>query len=91
MLDNIIKDYYDTFGVEYQNTKKPEQVRLRCALFSALKGYYSTTEVGAKLNISHSIVARHQRNHNKNLKSMNGYGHVYKVATEIVSKHFNND
>jgi hypothetical protein len=86
-IKRLQEEYYATLNLTPNISRKAPQVQARAALMVAMAHYMTKTEVGKSFGRDHSTVIHHQRQHEGNLFSWDGYEEKYLLAVRLCSVH----
>ena len=86
-IKRLQEEYYATLNLTPNTSRKAPQVQARAALMVAMAHYMTKTEVGKSFGRDHSTVIHHQRQHEGNLFSWEGYEEKYLLAVRLCSVH----
>ena len=86
-IKRLHEEYYATLDLTPNTSRKAPQVQARAALMVAMAHYMTKTEVGKSFVKDHSTVIHHQRQHEANLFSWDGYEDKYLLAVRLCNVH----
>ena len=86
-IKRLHEEYYATLDLTPNTSRKAPQVQARAALMVAMAHYMTKTEVGKSFVKDHSTVIHHQRQHEANLFSWDGYEAKYLLAVRLCNVH----
>ena len=86
-IKRLHEEYYATLDLTPNTSRKAPQVQARAALMVAMAHYMTKTEVGKSFVKDHSTVIHHQRQHEANLFSWDGYEDKYMLAVRLCNVH----
>lgn len=86
-IKRLQEEYYATLDLTPNTSRKAPQVQARAALMVAMAHYMTKTEVGKSFVKDHSTVIHHQRQHEANLFSWDGYEDKYMLAVRLCNVH----
>jgi len=86
-IKRLQEEYYSTLYITPNSSRKAPQVQARAALMVAMSQHMTKTLVGRSFDKDHSTVVHHNRQHEANMFSWEGYEDKYMLAVRLCNIH----